>query len=55
MRRRTTSALPTPAAVTHRAAQAYVLALEEMVGARISAVGVGPEREAIVVRHDLLG
>jgi adenylosuccinate synthase len=35
-------------------AQAYVLALEEMIGRRISAVGVGPDREAIVVRHDLL-
>ena len=36
-------------------AQAYVLALEEMSGARVSAVGVGPDREATVVRHDLLG
>ena len=36
-------------------AQAYVLALEEMSGARISAVGVGPDRDATVVRHDLLG
>ncbi len=36
-------------------AQRYVLALEEMSGARISAVGVGPDREATVVRHDLLG
>jgi adenylosuccinate synthase len=35
-------------------AQAYVLACEEMIGARISAVGVGPDREAIVTRHDLL-
>jgi adenylosuccinate synthase len=35
-------------------AQAYVLALEEMVGERISAIGVGPARDAIVVRHDLL-
>ncbi|MFL6100452.1 MAG: adenylosuccinate synthase, partial [Actinomycetales bacterium] len=35
-------------------AQAYVLALEEMIGRRISAVGVGPARDAIVVRHDLL-
>ncbi len=38
-----------------RAAQEYVLAIEELSGARISAIGVGPEREAIVVRHDLLG
>jgi adenylosuccinate synthase len=36
-------------------AQAYVLALEEMIGQRISAVGVGPGRDAIVARHDLLG
>jgi len=36
-------------------AQAYVLALEEMSNTRISAIGVGPERDAIVQRHDLLG
>ncbi|MCU1480394.1 MAG: adenylosuccinate synthetase, partial [Subtercola sp.] len=36
-------------------AQNYVLAVEAMSGARISAIGVGPGREAIVVRHDLLG
>jgi len=36
-------------------AQAYVLALEEMSGARFSAIGVGPERDATIVRHDLLG
>jgi len=36
-------------------AQSYVLALEEMSGTRISAIGVGPERDAIVQRHDLLG
>jgi adenylosuccinate synthase len=36
-------------------AQRYVLALEEMVGQRVSAVGVGPGREAVVTRHDLLG
>ena len=35
-------------------AQTYVLALEEMSGSRISAVGVGPDREATVVRHDML-
>jgi len=35
-------------------AQRYVLALEAMSGARISVVGVGPEREEVVVRHDLL-
>jgi len=36
------------------AAQRYVLALEEMSGSRISAIGVGPSRDAIIVRHDLL-
>jgi adenylosuccinate synthase len=36
-------------------ARAYILALEEMVGQRISAIGVGPGREAIIARHDLLG
>ncbi|MFZ5872233.1 MAG: adenylosuccinate synthase [Actinomycetota bacterium] len=35
-------------------AQRYVLALEEMSGSRFSAIGVGPEREQTVVRHDLL-
>ncbi|RFA16227.1 adenylosuccinate synthase [Subtercola boreus] len=37
------------------AAQRYVLAIEAMSGSRISAIGVGPGREEIVVRHDLLG
>ncbi|MBI5161837.1 MAG: adenylosuccinate synthase [Micrococcales bacterium] len=36
------------------AAQDYVLAVEELSGARISAIGVGAGREAIVVRRDLL-
>jgi adenylosuccinate synthase len=35
-------------------ARAYVEAVEAMSGARISAVGVGPSRDATVVRHDLL-
>ncbi|OUE26778.1 adenylosuccinate synthase [Clavibacter michiganensis] len=35
-------------------AQDYVMAIERMSGARISAVGVGPEREQVVVLHDLL-
>ncbi|GAA4419206.1 adenylosuccinate synthase [Georgenia halophila] len=35
--------------------QKYVLALEEMSGTRISSIGVGPDREATIVRHDLLG
>ncbi len=38
-----------------QAAQDYVLAIEKISGARISAIGVGPGRDAIVVRHDLLG
>jgi adenylosuccinate synthase len=38
-----------------KAAQEYVLAIEAISGSRISAIGVGPERDAIVVRHDLLG
>ena len=36
-------------------ARDYVLAVEAMSGSRISAIGVGPGRDAIVVRHDLLG
>ena len=35
-------------------ARDYVLALEEASGCRISAIGVGPGREALIVRHDLL-
>jgi adenylosuccinate synthase len=37
-----------------KTAQEYVLAIEAMSGSRISAIGVGPERDAVVVRHDLL-
>jgi len=37
------------------AAQNYVTRLEEISGARISAIGVGPSRDAIVQRHPLLG
>ena len=37
-----------------RNAQDYVLAVEAMSGSRISAIGVGPGREGIIVRHDLL-
>ena len=36
-------------------AQDYVIALEKISGSRISAIGVGPGRDAIVVRHDLVG
>jgi len=35
-------------------ARDYVLAIEAMSGCRISAIGVGPDREAIIVRHDLI-
>jgi len=35
-------------------AQDYVLAMEKISGSRISAIGVGPGRDAIVVRHDLI-
>jgi adenylosuccinate synthase len=38
-----------------QAAQDYVLAVEAMSGSRISAIGVGPGRDEIVVRHDLIG
>lgn len=36
-------------------AQEYVLAIEAISGARISAIGVGPDREEIIERYDLLG
>lgn len=35
-------------------AQDYVLALERMSGSRISVIGVGPGRDAVIVRHDLV-
>jgi len=35
-------------------AQDYVLAIEKMSGARMSAIGVGPGRDEIIVRHDLV-
>lgn len=35
-------------------AQDYVLALERMSGCRISVIGVGPDREQSIVRHELL-
>jgi adenylosuccinate synthase len=35
-------------------AQAYVLRLEELSGARISVIGVGPGRDQTIVRHELL-
>jgi adenylosuccinate synthase len=36
-------------------ARDYVLLLERLSGTRISAIGVGPDRNATIVRHDLLG
>ncbi len=37
-----------------QAAHDYILRLEELIGARISAIGVGPGRDAVIRRHDLL-
>jgi adenylosuccinate synthase len=37
-----------------QAAQDYVLALEGMSGAHMSVIGVGPARDAVIVRRDLL-
>lgn len=34
--------------------RAYVEYVEERIGARISVIGVGPGREEVIVRHDLL-
>ncbi|AUS78955.1 adenylosuccinate synthase [Actinoalloteichus sp. AHMU CJ021] len=36
-------------------ARNYVLRLEELSGARVSAIGVGPGREETIVRHSLTG
>ena len=35
-------------------AQKYVLRLEELIGARISVIGVGPGRDEVIERHSLL-
>jgi adenylosuccinate synthase len=35
-------------------AQDYILKLEEMSGTRISVIGVGPGRDHVIVRHDLV-
>ncbi|MEN9707355.1 MAG: hypothetical protein RIS31_921 [Actinomycetota bacterium] len=35
-------------------AQDYIIAIEKLSGCRISAIGVGPARDAIIVRHDML-
>ncbi|XVX19826.1 adenylosuccinate synthase [Actinomycetota bacterium] len=37
------------------AAQRYVLRVEELIGARVSAIGVGPGRDEIISRFSLLG
>jgi adenylosuccinate synthase len=37
-----------------QAAQDYVLALERISGTRISVIGVGAARDAVIVRHDLV-
>ena len=37
-----------------KAAQAYVKALEELSGTRISAIGVGPDRDATIAVHPLV-
>ncbi|KOV75537.1 adenylosuccinate synthase [Nocardia sp. NRRL S-836] len=36
-------------------ARAYVEYLESIIGARVSAIGVGPGRDQTIVRHDVLG
>ena len=35
-------------------AQKYILFVEEQIGARISAIGVGPGRDEIIQRHELV-
>jgi adenylosuccinate synthase len=35
-------------------ARAYILRVEELIGARISAIGVGPGRDAIIERYSFL-
>ena len=36
-------------------AQSYILRIEDLIGSRISAIGVGPGRDEIIERHSLLG
>ena len=36
-------------------AQDYVLRLEELSGAHVSCIGVGPGRDQTIVRRDILG
>lgn len=35
-------------------AQRYILRVEELIGARVSAIGVGPGRHEIIERHSLV-
>jgi adenylosuccinate synthase len=35
-------------------ARGYITRVEELIGARISAIGVGPGRDAIIERHSFL-
>ncbi|WP_313814676.1 adenylosuccinate synthetase, partial [Glutamicibacter sp.] len=35
-------------------ARNYILALEKISGTRISAIGVGPDRDQTIVRYDLI-
>ena len=35
--------------------QAYILRVEELIGSRISAIGVGPGRDEIIERYSFLG
>ena len=36
-------------------ARGYILRVEELIGARVSTIGVGPGRDEIIERHSLLG
>jgi len=36
-------------------ARAYILRVEELIGARVSTIGVGPGRDAIIERYSMLG
>jgi adenylosuccinate synthase len=36
-------------------ARSYILRVEELIGARVSSIGVGPGRDEIIERHSLLG
>jgi adenylosuccinate synthase len=36
-------------------ARAYILRVEELIGARVSTIGVGPGRDAVIERYSMLG